>query len=195
MKPGNPGVGLSIALSSLALALLVRRVRRRQTETFDQQVSAQVGNGQRPADVLSALAQPRTTLIEAVAIAALPKLRRRDRAMILGAPLLAGALGHVLKLLVPRDRPGRTRFSPEGSQSFPSTHAAHTAALAFALAGVGKEHGLGRWPIVAAGAITLAISYARLRAGAHWPTDVAAGSLLGFASAQITLMAARRAAD
>jgi undecaprenyl-diphosphatase len=182
----------------LGLALLVRRVVRHQTKHFDQQWSARAGTGQRPADFVSSLARPRNTVVEALAIAVLPRLDLRDRTLVVTAPLLAGLVGHVLKSYVPRDRPGQERFSPEGEQSFPSTHAAHAAAIAFAVAHIGRAHGLGKWTIATAAAVTLAVAFARVRAGAHWPTDVLAGSLVGIASAQAAGIAAnlvpRRAA-
>jgi membrane-associated phospholipid phosphatase len=179
-----PGSGISLALSSLALALLVRRVRQRRTEDFDQQGAVAVGTGQRPADLVSRLAQPSSVLVAALASTFLPQLERRDRAVLMAAPLLAGVAGHILKLYVPRDRPGSKRFSPQGDQSFPSTHCAHTAAFAFAVAHVARQNGLGRWTTVGAVAATTAVAVARLRAGAHWPTDVIAGWLLGVASAE-----------
>jgi membrane-associated phospholipid phosphatase len=184
LRPGRSATVISLALSSLALALLVRRVRRRRTEDFDQQVAAAVGTGQRPADLVSRLAQPSSTLVAALAISCLPQLDGRDRAVLMAAPLLAGVAGHVVKCYVPRDRPGKMRFSPQGDQSFPSTHCAHSAALAFAVAHVGRHHGLGRWTTIGAIAATTAVAVSRLRAGAHWPTDVIAGCLLGIASAQ-----------
>jgi membrane-associated phospholipid phosphatase len=174
-----------LGLSGLGLALLVRGIKRRQTDSFDQLWAARVGTGQGGGDHLSRLAQPRNGLFETLLIASLPRLRLQQRAEILAAPVLAGLLGHALKLLVPRERPGKARFSPEGDQSFPSTHAAHAAALSFAVARVARDHGSGRWTPAAAAAVTCLIALARLRASAHWPTDVAAGALAGIAAAQV----------
>jgi membrane-associated phospholipid phosphatase len=177
-------VGTALASSSLALAVVVRRVARRQTTTADQQWAARVGTGQAWADRLSYLALPRNVFIEAVALAVFAPLDRRERASILAAPLLAAIVGHALKLSVPRDRPGQARFSPQGEESFPSTHAALATALALAAARVGRQHGLGPWIQAGSVAVAGAVGLARLRASAHWPSDVMAGWLLGIASAQ-----------
>ena len=195
MGHDRKGAAASFALSALALALLVRGIRRRRTQTFDQQCSVRIGRGQRPSEVISELATPRSALIETLIVAALPNLRGRDRATILGASLIAGLGGHVLKLSVPRDRPGQARFSPNGEQSFPSTHAAQIAALSFAAAHVARDHGQGAWTLAGAALITTAIAFVRVRAQAHWPTDCLAGGLLGLASAQLAHMAASATKD
>jgi membrane-associated phospholipid phosphatase len=186
MKRKTPLAGISLALSSLALAVVVRRVARRQTMDADQQWAARIGTGQAWPRRLSYLALPRNIFIETTALALLGPFQRRERAAILAAPLLAAVVGHALKLGVPRDRPGRARFSPEGDQSFPSTHAALATALALTLANVGRRRELGRWTRPASLAAAGTIGLARLRASAHWPTDVMAGWLLGVASADAT---------
>jgi membrane-associated phospholipid phosphatase len=179
----------ALAVSSLALAVLVRRVARRQTEGFDRQWAARIGNGGALADRVSRPAQPRNGFIETLMIACLPRLQPRERAAILCAPLLAGLAGHALKRRVPRDRPGRARLSPQGEESFPSTHAASAASLAIATAHVARQHG-ARWTNATAMGIVSVIALARLRAGAHWPTDVVAGALLGIASAEAATIGA-----
>jgi membrane-associated phospholipid phosphatase len=185
----------SLALSSLALAAMVRQVARRQTETFDRQWAARVGNGGKLADYVSWPAQPRNGLVETVIIACLPRLRRRERATILAAPLLAGLVGHALKRRVPRDRPGTERFSPQGGESFPSTHAAQAASLALATAHAARQRGAGNWTNAAAIGLMGLIAFARLRAGAHWPTDVVAGTLLGIASAEAATLVVQLASE
>lgn len=179
----------SLALSSLALAVLVRRVARRQTQKFDRRWAARIGGGGKLADVISLPAQPKNGFVETLIVASLPQLQRRERAVILGAPLLAGLVGHVLKRCLPRGRPGAARFSRQGNESFPSTHAAQAASLALATARVARRHGAGRWANAAAIGLIGLIALARLRAKAHWPTDVVAGALLGMASAEAAAVA------
>jgi undecaprenyl-diphosphatase len=181
--------GTALALSTLGLVVVVRRVARRETTDADQQWGARLGTGQVWADRLSYLALPRNVFIETIALALLGRLDQRERVEIVAAPLLAAVAGHALKLSVPRDRPGPARFSPQGNESFPSTHAALATALALAAAEVGRQRGLGLWIRGAAVAIAGAIGLARLRASAHWPSDVIAGWLLGTASAQLTRLA------
>ena len=176
-----------LAPSSLSLAVLVRRVARRQTQHFDRQWSARIGKGGkggRRADDLSRPAQPKNVFVETLLIACLPRLQPRERGALVSAPLLAGLVGHALKRRVPRYRPGVARFSRQGEESFPSTHAATAGSLAFAAAHVARRHGAGRWTVAVASGLVGGIALARLRAGAHWPTDVIAGALLGIASAE-----------
>ncbi|MEV6685879.1 phosphatase PAP2 family protein [Streptomyces sp. NPDC051130] len=111
---------------------------------------------------------------------------RRGRAAA-AAGLTAMAVGEVLsngvaKRLVPRDRPPEEWFHADevrdrpDSSSFPSGHTA--AAVAFT-AGVA-----GRWP--RAGALclaaTVAVAVERVHSGAHYPSDVAAGAVIGLVS-------------
>jgi membrane-associated phospholipid phosphatase len=157
----------------------------------DDRVLAFVGVGERGAKELSIPGEPRFVALEAIALGALPGLRPGERAMIVGAPLLAGAIGHALKRLFPRDRPSKTRFDPKGCESFPSTHVAHTTALLLAGAEVARRHGAGILPYAAAGAGALVIATARIRAAAHWPTDVLAGLVLGATAAAAAAIASR----
>lgn len=182
MRRQTATVGSSLALTALALAVLVRRVARGQTIEGDQQWAARVGTGQAWPDRLSYLALPRNIALETVALALLGRFDRRQRTAIVVAPLLAAIIGHALKREVPRDRPGQARFSPEGDQSFPSTHAALATALALTLAQVGRERGVGRWLGKASVAVAATVGLARLRGSAHWPSDVIAGWLLGLGS-------------
>jgi membrane-associated phospholipid phosphatase len=183
MSRRTSGAGTSLLLSTLALAVVVRRVARRQTLEADQQWAARIGTGQAWADRLSYLALPGNVMCEALAVALWAPVAGRQRASIVAAPLIAATVGHGLKMILPRDRPGQARFSSQGDQSFPSTHAALSTAFVLAAARVGRQHGLGAWTRPASLAVVGAIGVARLRASAHWPSDVVAGWLIGIASA------------
>ncbi len=60
--------------------------------------------------------------------------------------------------------------------SFPSAHSSSAAALYPTLAGEYKEH---KWLRIPAVALPLVIAISRCYLGAHWPTDVITGLLLG----------------
>lgn len=171
-------------LSLLGLAGLALLVRGRRTTALDRRWSARVGNGKPLALQFSHAASPKVGLVESLAIAALPRLAVRERAAVLAGPMVAGLLGHALKRLVPRRRPGWAGWSSNGRQSFPSTHTGHASSLAFIAARVARQHGAGRWADAAAAAMVVLIALTRLRAKAHWPTDVLAGALVGLTSAR-----------
>ncbi|MGH3769979.1 MAG: bifunctional phosphatase PAP2/diacylglycerol kinase family protein [Pseudonocardiaceae bacterium] len=103
----------------------------------------------------------------------------RGMAAIGGASLTINALA---KPLLPRRRPAyedlpvarrlAVRNHPTSS-SFPSGHAASAAAFATAVAMESPTVGLAVAPIAAA------VAYSRVHTGAHWPSDVAVGMLMG----------------
>ena len=105
--------------------------------------------------------------------------RRRTALLALRAGAVAMPLGHLLSLLIPRERPHTNlparRALPEhpDSSSFPSKHAMIAAAFGAAVALEDPPAALFVTPLV------LLVAYSRLRTRVHWPTDVAGGLLLG----------------
>lgn len=107
--------------------------------------------------------------------------RRAAARGVISIAIAAALANGPAKLLVRRRRPAR-RFPPTliampRSSSFPSGHSA--AAFAFA-AGAGAE-----WPVLAPVLFPLAgaVAYSRTHTGVHYPSDVAAGVMIGIASA------------
>lgn len=109
------------------------------------------------------------------------------REALLGGPVLGGAVGLTdfvggqLKWVFERVRPCRAlaeavKIEPSGCGglfSFPSNHAANTAAIAAFLQVLYPKSGWVTWPIVAL------VGFARVYIGAHYVTDVFGGWMLG----------------
>ncbi|MER7959106.1 phosphatase PAP2 family protein [Streptomyces sp. NPDC056470] len=111
--------------------------------------------------------------------------RERRSGWLRGTALVAGA--HLasmgVKRVVRRPRPGEAEYEPlvrtAGRHSFPSSHATSAAAAAVAF---GALHPAAR-RLAAPAAAAMCVS--RLVVGVHYPTDVAAGALLGAATAAL----------
>jgi undecaprenyl-diphosphatase len=109
-----------------------------------------------------------------------------DRLLAPLALIGAAVSAHVIKPLAARPRPAlheALTALPE-DLSFPSAHAAQSVAFWFALclgANAYLSHGL-RLPLIAVAAIVvLAVCASRMHLQVHYPTDVAAGFMIGSA--------------
>jgi membrane-associated phospholipid phosphatase len=95
--------------------------------------------------------------------------------------------GLIVKVSVARHRPTAdvvTILNPSSGYSYPSGHALFFTWLAFMLAIAISPHVGPRWRVITwivAGLVILFACIGRIWAGAHWPTDVIAGFLLGVA--------------
>ena len=113
------------------------------------------------------------------------------------APAIAGAGEAALKIVVARPRPVTAVLTGEGGNGFPSGHAAGFAALVFVtvLAIAGKSQSHRTWRLVVAFAASAAMAASRVVVGAHYPTDVIAGLLLGLGVADMVAFIATRLSD
>jgi membrane-associated phospholipid phosphatase len=105
---------------------------------------------------------------------------------VLGAPGFAGLAESTLKVVVSRTRPVASSLTGESGNGFPSGHASGFAALALvcALAYCAlRNRPKALLPIFVAIAASVGIAATRVIVGAHYPTDVLAGLVLGFAIA------------
>jgi undecaprenyl-diphosphatase len=123
-------------------------------------------------------------------IAAFGKKTGRTIALAGLAALVIGFVSsEVIKETMMRPRPFATLpdvrlLVPEpGSFAFPSGHTTSAFAATSGTVLAARRH-LKRVPLWALGmlALAVAISYSRIYVGVHWPTDVAAGVILGLAS-------------
>lgn len=108
--------------------------------------------------------------------------RRRfaDAAAALGATVGTVALMNLAKAVVDRGRPTLDPVLEPGSPSFPSGHAAQSAAVLLVLAVVLTRRRPSRTvALVLALALALGVGVTRVYLGVHYPSDVVAGWLLG----------------
>ena len=107
----------------------------------------------------------------------------RGAAALALSVLATQAVVQALKLWVARPRPeGNGALADPSGFSFPSAHSASAMALylmlALIAAGLLRRH-LRTAAYVAAGAVVILVGISRVYLGAHYPTDVVAGWLIG----------------
>ncbi|MEV0440466.1 phosphatase PAP2 family protein [Streptomyces spectabilis] len=134
------------------------------------------------------------SLAVAAGLALVPGRPRRAALAGVGAVTVASAAANLFgKRMVRRRRPDRERarvvvdrhVPMPRSASFPSGHTASAAAFATA---VGVVLPAAAVPL---GALAAAVGYSRVHTGVHYPGDVAAGAVLGFAAAATSLAVTR----
>jgi undecaprenyl-diphosphatase len=126
----------------------------------------------------------------ACALVAIVQRRWRHGLAVLVAVLGAIVVQNVDKALVERPRPPVRWLEHVSGTSFPSGHATESAAFFFVLAAVLlaslKSPWARRLVTVTTLVVVAAVSLSRVYLGVHYPTDVAAGVLLGALWALIT---------
>ena len=106
----------------------------------------------------------------------------------------SAALPWLVKLIVARPRPSLEQLQHLSSLSFPSEHTTQAAAIYLTIAIVlSKELGRGFRELVIGLAVVIAVvvAWSRVYLGVHYPTDVAAGLLLGWSWALLVFHWAR----
>jgi undecaprenyl-diphosphatase len=180
-------------LLGIAFAWIANRVRAGSTQAFDEGVLRWVGAHRIPwleATMLELTFLGTGTVVIAVAgVAALFLSLTRQRpaaALLLWSTLGAILLNNVLKSAFVRPRPELFAWGTHvRTTSFPSGHAMSAAAIygtvAFLAARLARTRRVRLTIHVGAAVIVCLVAASRVYLGVHYPTDVAAGLLVGLA--------------
>ncbi len=106
----------------------------------------------------------------------------------------SAALPWLVKLIVARPRPTFEHLQQLSSLSFPSEHTTQAAAIYLTIAillSKGLNRGLRELAIVLALLIAVVVAWSRVYLGVHYPSDVAAGLILGWSWALLVFHWAR----
>ena len=127
------------------------------------------------------LASPWAAIVEGLAAAvALRASGRSGLPAALAAPS-ALVVGNMLKKWIARPRPGLTRFTRKGRESFPSTHVAGPVAVLTTAWCLAPRTTGWRAALALGTGVAFVAARERVCAGEHWASDVVAGAALGAA--------------
>src|ERR1700674_3349157 len=182
---------LIAVVSGIAISVfadLGEDVATKSTTVFDSSVRAWVMSHQNPivyklAYVITWVGSPAVMVLLAVA-AGVWFYGRRDSSkagVVIAAPAVGGLLSGVIKVLFGRVRPAGGALFNEKSFSFPSGHAATSAAVVVTLCYVMAREGMISWTtaILVGGGIPLVVGLSRVYLDVHWTTDVIGGWAVG----------------
>jgi undecaprenyl-diphosphatase len=178
-------------VSAIALAIFAdvgEDVAEKSTGAFDNAVRAWFLAHQNPtlyklAAVLTAIGAPTVMVVVAIVAGAwFYRARGRSKAgVMVAAPAAGGLLAGGMKLLYGRARPAGAALFNERTFSFPSGHAATSAAVMVTLCYVLARERIISWPvaILIGGLVPLIVGLTRLYLDVHWATDVVGGWTVG----------------
>jgi undecaprenyl-diphosphatase len=178
-------------VSAIALAIFAdvgEDVAEKSTGAFDNAVRAWFLAHQNPtlyriAAILTWIGSPTVMVVVAI-MAGIWFYRGRGRSkagVIVAAPAAGGLIAGGMKLLYGRVRPAGAALFNEKTFSFPSGHAATSAAVMVTLCYVLARERIISWPIaiLIGGAVPLIVGLTRLYLDVHWTTDVVGGWTVG----------------
>ncbi|MEP6550019.1 MAG: phosphatase PAP2 family protein [Gemmatimonadales bacterium] len=108
--------------------------------------------------------------------------RGRSKAgIVIAAPAVGGLFSAGTKLLFARTRPSGAALLSETTYSFPSGHAATSAAVVVTLCYILARERIISWPaaIIVGALVPLLVGWSRLYLDVHWTTDVVGGWMVG----------------
>lgn len=187
---------VAVALLAGGFALLADEVSEGETQRFDDAVLAMLRAGDRPGPIgpswFIEAARDVTALgsfavlggLVAIVCLYLVMAKRGRTARFLFISAVAGTIcSTLLKLGFNRPRPGLPDTIEVFTASFPSGHALLSAVCYLTIGALLAEQAdnarLRRFFIGVAAVITLLVGMSRVYLGVHYPTDVAAGWLIG----------------
>ena len=181
-------IAIVSAIALMIFADVGEEVAEKSTGPFDNAVRAWFVSHQNPtvykiAYVITLVGSPTVMVLVAIAAGAWLYHRhgRSKAGVIVAAPAAGGLLSGVIKLLYGRARPAGAAVFNERTFSFPSGHAATSAAVMVTLCYVLARERIISWPtaIVIGGIVPLIVGLTRLYLDVHWTTDVVGGWTVG----------------
>jgi membrane-associated phospholipid phosphatase len=185
-------------VSAFALAIFAdvgEDVAEKSTGPFDDAVRAWFLAHQNPvvykiAYAVTWIGAPTMMIILAIAAGAWFYHRhgRSQAGVVVAAPAAGGLLSGGMKVLYGRVRPAGAAIFNETTFSFPSGHAATSAAVMVTLCYVLAREQIISWPtaIVVGGSVPLLVGISRLYLDVHWTTDVVGGWAVGLVVAAMS---------
>jgi membrane-associated phospholipid phosphatase len=182
---------LIAVVSGIAISVfadLGEDVAEKSTTAFDSSVRAWVLSHQNPiiykfAYGITWVGSPAVMVLLAVAAGVWFYGRRgtRKAGVVIAAPAVGGLLSGIIKVLFGRVRPAGAALFNEKSFSFPSGHAATSAAVVVTLCYVMAREGMISWTtaILVGASIPLFVGLSRVYLDVHWGTDVIGGWAVG----------------
>ena len=183
------------AFALMVFADVGEDVAEHSTTQFDNTMRAWFLSHQNPllhniALLITWLGSPAVMMVVAVGAGAWFYTRggRRRAGVVIAAPAVGALLSPIVKALFGRARPAGAVLLHEQTYSFPSGHAATSAAVVVTLCYVLAREGMISWraAILIGGAVPLLVGLSRLYLDVHWTTDVVAGWAVGLFVAAVS---------
>jgi membrane-associated phospholipid phosphatase len=182
---------LIVLVSAIAIGVfadLGEDVAEHSTTQLDSSVRAWIMSHQNPvvyklAYVITWIGSPAVMVFVAIAAGVwFYGQRGRSKAgLMVAAPAVGGLVSGVVKVIFGRVRPAGAALLNERNYSFPSGHAATSAAVMVTLCYVLARERMISWPvaIVIGGTVPLIVGLTRIYLDVHWTTDVVGGWAVG----------------